>query len=378
MVVRVALSQTLGSQTFGSLIGRGAIVGVDGGSVIVDDYVRASVGSVFSTLWSATDRFATTATGSVARFETGHLAAYGELHAAAQLGRSLPALITLEGDGGGGAYRGDASSGYVRTVVRVARGTNSGKGVWVAAGAGRAGGAALYGSYGTAHGAVGVSTQHDEFAGAATVDLVHAGVTYTDVTTRAVRSFGTGSGSARASVQLTGGIRAGNRVSGRHQWAEGSATVKLVRSSALLLARGTTPPDPERATPGVAFTSLGIQLAFGGPGTLSQSSGAQRRVGSTVPAISTSVLSDVSEDGRRTLTVHLSAFSGVELMGDFTQWRALPMTRVGENTWRTRVILQPGTHRVNIRADGGVWLPVPGLPETSDEFGGSASILVVP
>lgn len=368
----------LGSQAPGSLTGRGVIVGVDGGSVIVDGYDRAQVGSLFSTLWSASNTFATAATGSVARFETGHLAEYGELHAAAQLGRSLPALITLEGDGGGGAYRGNASSGYARTGLRVARAINSSERVWAAAGVGRAGGAGSYGSYGTAHGAVGASSQHDNFAGAASIDLVHAGVTYADVIARAVRSFGTGAGSARASIQLAGGIRAENNVSGRHQWADASATVKIVGSSALVLARGTTPPDPERAVPGAAFTSLGVQLAFGGARMRSQSSGAQHRVTSSILAVSTSVLSDISEDGRRTLTVRLRASVGVEIMGDFTEWRALPMSRAGADAWAVRVILEPGTHRVNIRADGGEWLTVPGLPEISDEFDGSASILVVP
>lgn len=44
----------------------------------------------------------------------------------------------------------------------------------------------------------------------------------------------------------------------------------------------------------------------------------------------------------------------VQLVGDFTGWRQAPITlsKAADGTWRTRVSMQPGTHRYRFMVDG--------------------------
>jgi hypothetical protein len=89
------------------------------------------------------------------------------------------------------------------------------------------------------------------------------------------------------------------------------------------------------------------------------------------------VAGDVNADGSRTLTIGLPAAQTVELMGDFTDWRPVPMTRALNGTWVARVALSPGSHRVNVRMDAGPWRTPPGLPVAPDDFGGLVGLLVI-
>jgi hypothetical protein len=64
-------------------------------------------------------------------------------------------------------------------------------------------------------------------------------------------------------------------------------------------------------------------------------------------------------------------------MGDFTTWRPVPLRPAGNGSWFLTVQLEPGTHQVNLRVDGGAWAVPPGLPVVTDEFGGSVGLLVI-
>jgi hypothetical protein len=67
----------------------------------------------------------------------------------------------------------------------------------------------------------------------------------------------------------------------------------------------------------------------------------------------------------------------VELSGDFTGWKAVPLVATPGDAWRISLPIAPGTHQVNIRVNGGRWMVPPGLPPILDEFGGAAGLLVV-
>jgi hypothetical protein len=67
----------------------------------------------------------------------------------------------------------------------------------------------------------------------------------------------------------------------------------------------------------------------------------------------------------------------VELAGDFTDWRPVPLEPWADGGWRTVLTIPPGLHRLAIRIDGGPWRAPPGLRPLASEFGGEVAELVV-
>jgi hypothetical protein len=66
----------------------------------------------------------------------------------------------------------------------------------------------------------------------------------------------------------------------------------------------------------------------------------------------------------------------VELAGDFTSWEPLALQHVSGDRWTATVLLEAGVHQVNVRLDGGAWMPPPGAPTTADGYGGTTGVLV--
>ncbi len=81
---------------------------------------------------------------------------------------------------------------------------------------------------------------------------------------------------------------------------------------------------------------------------------------------------------RATLTIRNAAASSIEVMGDFTDWRPVPMTRTLGDVWSLSTAIPAGVHQVNLRLNGGAWSVPPGLPRADDGFGGEVGVLVAP
>jgi len=67
----------------------------------------------------------------------------------------------------------------------------------------------------------------------------------------------------------------------------------------------------------------------------------------------------------------------VDLSGDFTNWKPLPLVRGAGGAWTITLPLTDGTHRVNVRIDGGNWIVPPGLTTMTDDFAGEVGLLVI-
>jgi 1,4-alpha-glucan branching enzyme len=67
----------------------------------------------------------------------------------------------------------------------------------------------------------------------------------------------------------------------------------------------------------------------------------------------------------------------VELIGDFTQWQAVSLTRSQDGTWSVTLTLDPGLHRLNLRVDDAPWGVPPGVPAVADDFGGLVGVLEI-
>lgn len=340
-------------------------------SLTVDGYARSSLTDVASSLWGATGRLSGIGTASIARFESGHATGYGEVHGSVALSPDTGNLAAFKLDGGGGSYRGRASSGYVETSIVLGRSARGGAtAAWLHAGVGAVSGSA---SHHTAHTAAGASVRSGSAIFDVALNVVGVASTrYADAVMNAQWAlFRNGPlEGARFVAGIGAGMRSGGDVGGRRAWLNGSATLRVGGPVSLVAYAGAQPSDAIRGTPGVAFTSMSMRIALGALAV------SRSPLEAKIPQ-ATSVSTEGS-DGRRVVTVLLPQAQSVELMGDFTDWRPVVMTRSTSGIWQARVTLSQGSHRMNVRSDSEPWATPPGLPVAPDDFGGSVGILLVP
>jgi hypothetical protein len=74
----------------------------------------------------------------------------------------------------------------------------------------------------------------------------------------------------------------------------------------------------------------------------------------------------------------LGPATSADVRGDFTDWQIVALTPDREGGWILPEGIAPGVYTLSVRVNGGAWVPPPGLPTTSDGFGGTVGVLVVP
>ena len=161
------------------------------------------------------------------------------------------------------------------------------------------------------------------------------------------------------SIGATGGLRVG-RADG---WGSADATVWFLPHAALVAAVGRTLEDVTRGVPRTQFASLAIRLAVRPQISLRSPRSPVR--GPTVVA------------SRERLEVRAAGASTVEVMGDFTDWTPVPLSRDGD-FWRLERALSSGPHRIALRIDGGEWTTPANLPRITDDLGGAVGLMTIP
>lgn len=84
---------------------------------------------------------------------------------------------------------------------------------------------------------------------------------------------------------------------------------------------------------------------------------------------------DSDPDGAPVLVVSAPGARTVEVRGDFTDWRTIPMRPDAPGEWATPV--RAGVLRFNIRLDGGDWIVPDGVAAVPDEFSDSPVAIVI-
>ena len=160
-------------------------------------------------------------------------------------------------------------------------------------------------------------------------------------------------------------------------WGGASVAWWIGDRLAVTASGGAYPADYAQGLPSGAFGSLGVRVATGRLGRA-------RRVNEPLDLIipptrpgAPGLAFERLGDGTSRITIAGLTADRVELMGDFTRWEPVALVSEGRAQWRTTLPVPVGIHRVNIRVDGGQWIVPPGLPGSTDEFGGAAGILIV-
>jgi hypothetical protein len=80
------------------------------------------------------------------------------------------------------------------------------------------------------------------------------------------------------------------------------------------------------------------------------------------------------------LTLYARGATAVEISGDFTDWRPVPLSRNPANAdaWVATFRISPGMHRINVRRDGGPWMVPGGTTRSADDFDGEVGVFVLP
>ena len=222
-------------------------------------------------------------------------------------------------------------------------------------------------------------TDQVAIAGTATHTWV-AGASYFDL----VGAMRWSAGPVELDAQLA--LRPWTSVSGESEggYADVSAIIDLNRTVAATLRAGRSAGDPARALLGAKYVTVGLRLnLFSRPVPLvpTITSAMARAAGelATSGFASRARLEIIAASARTTIRLHAPPRARtVEVMGDFTDWEPVQLTRVSTGIWELRSPIVPGVHRLNVRIDGGDWLVPLGARLEETEFGGPVGIVVIP
>jgi hypothetical protein len=165
--------------------------------------------------------------------------------------------------------------------------------------------------------------------------------------------------------------RIGAPVSGSALWSRGEAEHRLDRRIAVLASVGTAPLVAAPAATRARWTaSLGVTAATG---LFSRAPDDAPRAAGAGAAFLVVPLGGA----RYRILIRLPDAARVELASDLTGWRPVEMRRTGDGRWSADLPAPPGAHRLNVRIDGGAWIAPPGLGADTDDFGGTAGVVVI-
>ncbi|MEJ7812559.1 MAG: glycogen-binding domain-containing protein [Gemmatimonadaceae bacterium] len=367
------------------------------GSARWDDRSRSTVLTLAPALSAAYGALVVSAGGTAARFDSGGWVRQGNIAGSA----FTPALGRLRGElaatAQGTAYRAHATTGEAlgRARLHWVSSAQHGLGAWAGASAGHAwgdaGGRPVVAADGGAWAQRGgftfrVSAGRTGVSAAASRDSAPGplpppiSISPTPASSARALSYSTaeaGLGWARGSLELSAtlGARAGERSLRGGSWGAGG-TFWLTSYLGLVGSAGRYLPEPAQGLAGGRYATLAMRFGVA-PGAGSLRPVRAREAKAAVAAREAPFAIRDAGDGRRTVEILAPGARQVELMGDFTDWQAVALVRSGPDIWRVTIPIAKGTHRLNIRVDGGAWSVPPGVTPLADEFLGTVGLIIL-
>ncbi len=147
-----------------------------------------------------------------------------------------------------------------------------------------------------------------------------------------------------------------------------SGILQLTDRFAFTATAGRQLADAIRGLPQADLATAALRVSFGPkPLPVMQRSAIARA----------SLESQPGGGGELVVSVFASDTMLIEVAGDFSEWKPLPLHRE-EGFLVARVRLPPGKYRVAVRANLGPWRAPRNLARVRDDFGGEAGLLVIP
>ena len=305
--------------------------------------------------------------GTYLRFESGNTSLEGAVTAAwlTPLGGRWRGEVAASG--GASAYADIASfwHGVAEGRLHLVRGN---AGAWIGATGGRA-------SFGAAARPVAVAAMgawalRADMTWLASLDRSFVGDTaYSDLRASVRRRSGA------VLLEASVGARFASRGGGRGIYGEGSATLDVNRSVALVLSGGRYPTDAISGSIAGRYLTGAIRIG-----------GGTRRppVQRPLPAFSAGTTAPLLEviaagDARVRLVISAPEATSVEVTGTFTDWQPVSLVQnANGRTWEIVLPLARGLHRIDVRINGGRWQAPAGTARVADDYGGEAGVFVVP
>jgi hypothetical protein len=171
-------------------------------------------------------------------------------------------------------------------------------------------------------------------------------------------------------------------------WVGGSAVLWVAPRLAMVAAAGSYPTDYAQGLPAGRYLSLGVRIASRRSGRdtpapmdarlPAAAKGLRSRLDAGRPVSKVSAFEvHPSGGGQHTFLMRAPAANRVELIGDFTSWEPVPLTRLPDGTWSVTLAVDAGLHRMNVRVDEGPWGVPAGLTAVGDDFGGTVGVLEI-
>lgn len=179
------------------------------------------------------------------------------------------------------------------------------------------------------------------------------------------------------------GARVWSRGAGRGVFGEGSATLNLGAGVALVLSGGRYPT--EAISGGIAgkYATLAVRLGtvpFRHAPAPTFIQPRQSRAADGVESSSPLLEIQRQKNDAVQLTLYAPGAATLEISGDFTDWRAVALSRSPDRMdfWTASFRIAPGIHRLNVRRDGGPWLAPAGTLHSTDDYDGEVGVFTLP
>ncbi len=354
------------AQVEATLDAAGAVVKYDG-------FLSSSAASLTPSVQWRTPRITLAARGTLLAFESGNTSLQGLITAGAFSPALGPFRLEADGEAGASSYSSFAHFSHGLAELR-AHLMSERWGLYAGPLVGR------LASIGTSRGLSGVSLGGWAREGAAALELTWTSIALADTV------FGDVRGRVRLltgafDVEAVAGLRSRSLGGTGSAYADVSGAVRLTPWLALVLSGGNYPSDPVRGTIPGGFFTAGFRLTASSPAAIAvvpqlAARPAPAGAGRPVPLAEARVAVEQIE-GVSMLTVRAAA-ERVEVMGDFTDWKPVVLTRSVPGRFVCPTALPPGMLRFNVRLDGGAWGVPLGAVVAADDFGGAVGVLVVP
>ncbi len=371
--IAVALSHATGPPLIAQRV---LTVDLGGSAIRYADTLSTTAISVSPMLRLQSGRASLQASGSLSQLDTGGWTTQGALGASLYTPKAGPLVGEVAGVAGGSAHQDATRTGQMLAIGR-AHFIERRFGVFAGVGAGATWDGDVWRRVRQAEAGAWAAMANASALLTATPTEVDDSIAYVDV------QLGLRWELQRIETAAFVGSRLGDRLptlgGTAKSWGGISLTAWVRPWLAVVAGAGTYAVDLTQGFPGGRYAMVGVR--FGSPrGVPSGSAVAAANGHASAVYAERGILefgASRAADGRHVLRVRAPLASRVEVSGDFTQWQPIPLSRSPDGWWVVTLPIPRGTYQLNLRLDGGAWRVPPGLTVVTDEFGGTAGLLVV-